>query len=210
MVRVLGIIGLGFGLGCMPAFAQESGFFVRGGPAAVIFSPSAQISVGGVEVPGASVDIAADTTLTFDIGYRFNETFTATFTGGLPPHARIEGTGPLAGAVLGTTRYAPAVVAVQAHVPTGSAMSPYVGAGVNYTIFYDVADGVVEGLDVRNAFAPVLQAGLNYEMGGFSFYADVKKIWLETEASGTVGGAPARAEVTADPLIAGLGMVYRF
>jgi outer membrane protein len=56
----------------------------------------------------------------------------------------------------------------------------------------------------------VLQAGINYEMGGLSFYADVKKIWLDTEASGTVGGAPARAEVTADPLIAGLGMVYRF
>lgn len=198
---------------CLPhaAAAQDSRWFFRAGPAAVVFSPSAKVKVGGQTVPGASVGIDNDATLTFDVGYRVTDAISVTFTGGIPPLAVVNGGGPLDGMALGKVRYAPAVLGAQYQFKTGTPFKPYVGAGLNYTLFFDAKDGAVEGLKVDNAFGPVLQVGFNYEINeGVSLYGDVKQIWLDTTAKGTVGGAPAEADLTADPMIIGLGVSYRF
>lgn len=192
--------------------ASKEGWFVRAGPLGVLFDSEADISVGGGIIPGASADTKDNFTLGFDVGYRFNDNLGLTFTGGIPPRTTLTGTGPLAGATLGKASYAPAVIAAQYHFTNfGPRFQPYVGAGVNYTLFFGTSDGAVADLKVKNAFAPVLQAGFEYDIDSkWGVYMDVKKIFLSTTATGTVGGNPARAEVTANPTLLSTGFVYTF
>ncbi|WP_347881459.1 OmpW/AlkL family protein [Ancylobacter polymorphus] len=192
--------------------ASKEGWFVRTGPLGVLFDSKADISVGGGVIPGASADTKDNLTLGFDVGYRFDNNVSLMLTGGIPPKTTLTGTGPLGGVTLGKTYYAPAVLAAQYHFTNfGPRFQPYVGAGVNYTLFFGTSDGAVADLKVNNAFAPVLQAGFEYDIDSkWGVYMDVKKIFLSTTATGTVGGNPARAEVTANPTLLSAGIVYRF
>lgn len=201
----------------MPALAQDaghSGWYFRGGPVGVYFSPGAELSIAGAPIPGADVSVDDNYSLSFDIGYRFSDRVSGSFTFGIPPTAEIRGAGSLAGAYLGDVTYAPAILALQYRFPTGNPkFEPYIGAGVNYTIILDEEGKDVAGFKVENGWGVVLQAGfesmINDRMG---VYFDVKKIWLDTDVSGTlgVGGPPAAAKATLDPLLVGVGVVWRF
>jgi outer membrane protein len=201
------------------ALAQDQdeahqGWYLRGGPVGVFFSPGVDLSVAGATFPGADVSVDPNYSLSFDIGYRFNEQLSGSFTFGIPPTAEVRGAGALAGSYLGDVTYAPAVLALQYRIPTGNPrFEPYVGAGINYTIMLDSDDRDVAGFEVDNGWGPVLQVGfesmINDRLG---VYFDVKKIWIETDARGTLGagGPPAAAKVTLDPLLVGTGLVWRF
>lgn len=194
--------------------ATDAGWFFRTGPIGIFFSPGADLSVGGAKVPGSDVTVDNNYSISFDIGYRFNENVSATFTFGIPPTAEVKGSGSLAGSYLGDVKYAPAILALQYRIPTPNPnFEPYVGAGVNYTIMLESDDRDVAGFDVDSGWGFVLQAGfetmITERMGA---YFDVKKIWIETDARGFfgVGGPPADAKVTLDPLLVGAGIVWRF
>lgn len=205
---------LGSVLSC-PAIAQDAPstpWSVRVGLGHVAFGESADISLGGAPLAGAGASVSSNTTLLFSVDYRFSPTFSVEFAGGIPPTTTLSGTGPLAGATLGKVTYAPAVLTAKYHFSNlGPGIVPYVGAGVNYTLITDTEDSAISGLKVKNAFAPVIQAGFETNADRkLGFYADAKWIFLDTKATGTVGGAPASADITLDPLILGVGVVYRF
>jgi outer membrane protein len=194
--------------------ATDRGWFFRTGPIGIFFSPGVDLSAGGTKVPGTDVTVDNNYSISFDIGYRFNENVSATFTFGIPPTAEVKGSESLADSYLGDVKYAPAILALQYRIPTPNPnFEPYVGAGVNYTIMLESDDRDVAGFEVDNGWGFVLQAGfetmITERMGA---YFDVKKIWIETDASGYlgVGGPPAKAKVTLDPLLVGAGIVWRF
>ncbi|GEO86009.1 OmpW/AlkL family protein [Allorhizobium sp. NPDC080224] len=201
----------------IPALAQEAdhnGWYVRGGPVGIFFSPGVDLSVSGAPVPGADVSVDDNYSMSFDIGYRLNEQFSTTFTFGIPPTAEIRGSGALSGAYLGDLTYAPAILALQYRIPTGMPkFEPYIGAGINYTIVLDEKGRDVANFSADNAWGVVLQAGfetmINDRLG---LYVDVKKIWLETDVGGTLGagGPAADAKATLNPLLVGTGLIWRF
>ncbi len=101
----------------------------------------------------------------------------------------------------------PPTLTVQYHPLPDSQISPYVGAGVNYTIFYGEGGGLA-GFDVRNSFGLALQAGVDYQLSGpWSLNLDVKKLFLRPEA---VTGSLRVKDVKIDPWIIGVGVGYRF
>lgn len=215
VVRLAGIcLTVGFGTGALAQDASHEGWYFRGGPVGIFFSPGAELSVGGAAFPGADVAVADNYSLSFDIGYRFNENISGSFTFGIPPTAEIRGDGSLTGAYLGDVTYAPAILALQYRLPTGNPkFEPYVGAGVNYTIILDSDDRDVAGFDVDNAWGAVLQVGFESMIDDrLGLYFDVKKIWLETDVRGTlgVGGPSATGKATLDPLLVGTGLIWRF
>jgi len=103
----------------------------------------------------------------------------------------------------------PPTLTLQYHVDMG-AFKPYVGAGVNYTFFYneDAASGF-SNLELDNSFGWALQAGFDYHLrDNWFFNVDVKKLWLSTDASTS---SPAiDEEVDIDPWIVGVGFGYKF
>lgn len=194
------------------AQAQEGPWSLRLGLAHIGFDESADIALGGATVPGASFTTEDDTSLTVSLGYRFNQRFSVEGTVGIPPTAALTGTGPLAGVPLGKATYGPATLTGLYHMPFGIGFDAYVGGGLNYTIVFDTEDGAVNNFKVDNAWAPVLQAGIAGDIPdtGAEWFLDLKYIPLETTATGTVGGAPAKADITLNPTILTAGIGIKF
>lgn len=212
MMRLICLAALAAGMATC-AQAQETGpWSLRLGLSHIGMDESADISLGGAPLPGASFTTGNDVTPTIGIGYRFSERISAELTVGIPPTASLTGTGPLAGIVLGDVTYGPATLTALYHFPKSrNGLDAYIGGGVNYTLIFDTKDRAISDFKVDNAFAPVLQAGIEGPLGSKTgWFLDVKYIPLETKARGTVGGAPAKADITLNPLIATAGIVLRF
>lgn len=110
------------------------------------------------------------------------------------------------GANVGTLKLLPVNLLLQYHFLPDAGFRPYVGAGGNYTRFYDV--NMLGGLaDVdRDRFGPVAQAGFDIPLGKTVLLNfDAKKIWLDTDVKGSANG-----NVKVDPWVYGVGVGFRF
>ena len=85
---------------------------------------------------------------------------------------------------LGKVWLLPPTLLLQYHIPTKTLLRPYVGAGVNYTVFYNANQGpVVKDVKYDNKFAFATQAGVDIDISKKWFInVDVKKIFLNTNA----------------------------
>jgi outer membrane protein len=113
---------------------------------------------------------------------------------------------------MGSIWLLPPTLTVQYHFTQFGKFKPYVGAGVNYTIFYDEkAKGAFTNLSVDNQFGFALQAGFDYMLDQhWGINIDVKKIWLEPDAKANLGAALVTGKVKIDPWLVGVGVSYRF
>ncbi|MCO5966682.1 OmpW family protein [Sinorhizobium meliloti] len=147
----------------------------------------------------------------FDISYFFNDNIAAELILGTT-YARVQGGGSIADlGELGKTWLLPPTLTLQYHFTDFGAFRPYVGAGVNYTIFYNQSGKSAERLDVKNAFGTVLQVGFDYMIDDhWGFNVDAKKIFLRPDFDANVGGRNVTGKAKLDPLLFGAGITYRF
>lgn len=123
----------------------------------------------------------------------------------------VDGKGVLKGVDLGDTWIFPPVVTLQYHFTGMGRFKPYVGAGVQWIHFFSEGRSPDLGakLDLDDAFGFVLQAGLDIEIGGgWYLNADVKKSFIDTDASWK--GTGVKADVDLDPWIISANVGYRF
>jgi outer membrane protein len=111
---------------------------------------------------------------------------------------------------LGGVNVLPPTLLLQYHFNHAGRIRPYVGAGLNYTLFYN--NGLNAGgqsIGVNNhSWGPALQAGVDVQVTKSLFVnADIKKIWMHTDA--TLGGQ-ALGRLSIDPVVVGLGVGMRF
>jgi outer membrane protein len=112
---------------------------------------------------------------------------------------------------LGEATLLPPTLTLQYHADLGGSVSPYVGAGLNYTHFFDAdpAGRVVTALSFDDSFGPALQAGVNVGLQNNWFAnLDVKKVWINTDVR--INGGAVTADVDLDPWIIGIGIGYKF
>jgi outer membrane protein len=110
---------------------------------------------------------------------------------------------------LGSVSLLPPTLTLQYHfAPDSDGLRPYIGVGVNYTIFYNVDEPAGLSIDYDNSFGYALQAGVDFPFrNGWTINVDVKKIFLSTDA--TITGV-ATANVDINPWVVGLGVGYRY
>jgi outer membrane protein len=111
---------------------------------------------------------------------------------------------------LGGVNVLPPTLLLQYHFNHAGRIRPYLGAGLNYTLFYN--NGLSAGgqpISIRNhSFGPALQAGIDVQVTKTLFVnADIKKIWMHTDAS--LGGQ-SLGRLSIDPVIVGLGVGMKF
>ncbi len=110
---------------------------------------------------------------------------------------------------LGSVRLLPPTLTAQYHFMADQRFSPYVGAGINYTFFYDSKPGQFNAVKYDDGFGYAFQAGFDYAISGpWSLNVDVKKIYLSTDVSVNNGAVNAKADL--DPWLFGVGVGYRF
>lgn len=111
---------------------------------------------------------------------------------------------------LGDVMILPPTLTLQYHFTPDNTLSPYVGAGINYTLPYAESSGRdTAKLQVDGSFGYVLQVGADYwlnEHWGLNF--DVKKVWVDVDASINSGAITGNVEL--NPWIVGTGVSYRF
>ncbi len=117
---------------------------------------------------------------------------------------------------LGSVYLLPPTLTLQYHFLTEEVFRPYVGAGVNYTIFYNEKQGnVVKDIKYDNSFGYAFQVGFDLMIDDTFFVnADVKKLFLKTDvtvdASNLAPGLSIPADVDINPWLIGLGVGMKF
>jgi outer membrane protein len=142
-----------------------------------------------------------------DVDYAFTDTLAAELVLTVPQtqDVALKGVGHL-----GTFKHLPPTLLLQYRALPGSAVRPYVGVGVNYTLIWgdklSVA-GVPLGLD-SNSIGLAAQAGVDWKIDErWSFNVDVKRAAIR---SGVYAGSAKLTEARLDPWLYAVGLRYQF
>jgi outer membrane protein len=146
-----------------------------------------------------------------DFSYFFTDHIAAELTLAVSEHD-VQAVNTAVGKVdLGDVKLLPPTLTLQYHLMPDAKIRPYVGAGVNYTVFFDDDPGAANSIDYDNAFGLALQAGVDIELDEhWAINFDVKKIWLDTDVSVRALGTTVKTNVDIDPWLFGVGLGYRF
>lgn len=164
-------------------------------------------------IPGSDLSYSRSVTPELDISYYFTDNIAVELILATT-YANINGRGTIAGlGKIGRTWILPPTLTLQYHFTNFGAFKPYVGVGVNYTMFYDQKAVGVSHLDVKDTFGAALQVGFDYminEHWGVNF--DVKKLFLEPKFNATLadGVTRVRGKAKLNPWLIGAGVTYRF
>jgi len=186
---------------------QAGDILVRGRFLAVM--PNVSSSVSGI---GGTVDASSSFEPEADATYFFTPNVAVEAIAAVTRHHLVDGGSSLGNVSLGHVSLLPPTITGQYHFLPKESLNPYVGAGVNYTFFFDptVPDGgAVKKITYENNWGGALQAGFDYHIAGNWFAnVDVKHLFLSTKAK--INGGAITGNVSLDPTIAGVGIGYKF
>ena len=159
-----------------------------------------------------------------DISYFFTPNIAAELILGVTRHS-ITGTGSLSALPIGKTTLLPPTLTLQYHFTDLGPFKPYIGAGVNYTVFFNTSAANVlaaivgppaivattTNLRVSNQFGAAVQFGFDYMLDRHrGLKVDVKKLWLRPDYTATVSGLPVSGTAHLDPWLVGAGITNKF
>lgn len=160
------------------------------------------------KLSGSDVKISSSVVPELDFSYYFTKNLAAELILGTTHHTVKLASGD-GSPTLGKVWLLPPTLNLQYHLPLKNFI-PYVGAGVNYTIFYGVKDEAAS-LDYKNNVGFSMQAGFDYNISSKWFInVDAKKVLLKSDV--TVKGATPTvlSGVKVNPYIVGIGIGTRF
>ncbi len=140
-----------------------------------------------------------------DFTYFFTSNVSAELIAAVTPHDVKTNTGVDAG----NAWLLPPTLTLQYHFTQCPLAKPYIGAGVNYTHFFNEDAGALNAVKYKDSVGGALQAGVDIPIQG-NWYAniDVKKIFINTTAKFSPSGV--RADVNINPWLIGVGIGYKF
>lgn len=191
-------------LGCLSdqAMAQQNPWLVRA--RAVHINPADKSDpVGGIGAAD-TIHVSEKTIPEVDISYFFTPNWAAELVLTYPQKHDVT----LSGSNIGSFKHLPPTLTVQYHFTPAAPVSPYVGAGVNYTRIssVDLLSGAGQ-LD-NSSVGLALQAGVDFKLDkNWSLNLDVKKVQIRSDVS--VFGTQV-STLKIDPWLVGVGVGYRF
>lgn len=208
------------------ALAHDAGdFYVRVGATNVNpDDPNGDIDLSAVDPALAKQDIDVDDawSLTFTGSYQWTENWAVELLAAYPFEHDIEVDGL---GKVGSTKHLPPTLSLQYHFLPKGKFQPYVGAGLNYTIFFDDgAEGVLSDLggDLEiedDSFGLAGQVGFDYMFNDQWFInLDLRYINIETKAKVTLpaipdigfAGGTIKEDVDINPWVYGVSIGYKF
>jgi outer membrane protein len=196
----------------MPALAQDAGDgYVRASMARTKLVDKGEVRADGVLDPAA--------------GYETRATWHSIVTAGYFPidHFAIEGSlstpattdnlpaGSLKGLPnLGDDEFVIATIGASFH-PLKGQVRPYVGGGLALQITTQERDGLGVNLNIPSTSGPYVNAGVAVDISPtLEIFADARKSWYRTNATGLLMGSQIDADARLDPFTVQLGMGVKF
>ena len=166
--------------------------------------------------------------ITIDYDYTSNLVFELVAATPFTHEISVKSTSALNGLAVGETKHLPPTLLAQYHFGSeASQFRPFVGAGLNYTIFFDESVDTFDNtltsleligaddklsLDLDPSFGLALQAGANYQLNE-KWGIHAMAMWADIAAEGEVklnGDKLQDVKVDVDPLVFMIGARYSF
>lgn len=202
----------------MPAEAKQGDVLVR--LRAIMVAPNEKSGSVLPGFPGEEVKVDNSVMPEIDITYMATDHIGFELIAATTKHTASGRTGTTGGiGKLASTWVLPPTLTAQYHPVVEGSVRPYVGAGVNYTLFYsENASSALEGavgptsVHMSDSFGWALQAGVDVDLNDRMFVNfDVKYIDMDTTARLTTTAAGVQqVQVHLDPIVAGVGIGMRF
>ena len=149
---------------------------------------------------GLGLGVNSKNTAELDVSYFFSRNTAVEL--GLTPQERY--TLSSSGTELGTFRQMPATLMWQYHFTDLPGYKPYLGLGINHTLFSSVNLGTLS-LD-RHSWGAALQVGVDIPLDrNWALNFAIKKLYTKADVSGSATGT-----LKLDPVAASVGVGYRF
>ena len=215
MTKLMLLAGVSAAMLATPAFAKEGDVLVRA--RAIVVAPNERSGeVSGI--PGSKVGVGDSVMPEVDFTYMATNHIGAELIVATTKHS-VSGRGTVSGlGDVANTWVLPPTLTLQSHFAPDGKVRPYLGAGINYSIFYsakatpslDAALGATK-VKLGDSVGYALQAGVDIPVGKKVFVNfDIKYIDMKTTARLTSGATLRTARVKIDPIVAGMGIGFRF
>jgi len=161
----------------------------------------------GSVVQGSNVKAKDQIIPELDVSYFFTKNIAAELVLTYPQSIQIDA----GGNKLGTIKALPPSLLLQYHFTNFGAFKPYVGAGVNYTIFSsrNNLSGGAYSVD-SSSFGAVGQVGMDYMFDkNWGLNVDLKYATMSTNVTDTATGANV-GKLTLNPWMPAVGVTYKF
>lgn len=200
-----------------PASAKAGDTFIR--VRAIMVAPNEKSGPILPAFPTEKVKISNSAMPEVDVTHMVSDTIGFELIAATTKH-RASGTTGTTGTIgrLASTWVLPPTLTAQYHFNPEGKVRPYVGAGVNYTIFYsekpsnalETAVGPTR-VKMKSSAGWAAQAGIDIDIGRKTFLNfDIKYIDIDTTARLTTTAAGTqRVRVHLDPLVVGVGIGFR-
>ncbi|MDW6093588.1 outer membrane protein OmpW [Vibrio rhizosphaerae] len=207
------------GLAIMTAFVsagalahQEGDFIVRAGIASVIPNDSSDKILGSQE----ELEVNSNTQLGLTLGYMITDNISFEVLAATPFSHDIST--PLVNGDIGETKHLPPTFMLEYYFgQSDSKIRPYVGAGINYTTFFDEkisgagATAGLSDLSLDDSWGLAVNAGVDYMINDNWFVnASVWYADIDSTATYKYKGAAQSTEVHIDPVIVMISGGYKF
>ncbi len=214
------VTALALGLAAAPALAHQQGdILVRAGAAVVAPNDkSSQFRLDGAKI-GGKATVSNNTQLGLTFGYMLTDNLAIELLAATPFKHRIgvKGLGGLDGKLADVKHLPPTVTLQYYPMDPTSRWQPYVGAGINYTFFFDKSltgtrkDQGFSRLKLSDSVGLALQLGSDWKINDrLMFNAAVWYMDIDTKATARLGGSKVRVNVDIDPWVFMVGLGYRF
>jgi len=238
--KLFTLTALAAAISATPALAYEQGDWIaRVGAIAVdpsedsgeIYSANGSYLGSGL---GLYAGLDSDTQLGFSFTYMLSSSWGIELLAATPFEHDISLESKTTGGTIvekaGETKHLPPTISLQWYpMDASSRFQPYLGAGINYTIFFEEemsedfncatsAACAKTSLDLDDSIGLALQVGMDWQVSeNVSLNAAVWWIDIDTEATITSPGADAptwdtktKFDVDVDPLVYMIGLAYKF
>lgn len=200
---------------------KEGDFIVRAGAALVApQDDSSNIRINGTTVAGTRATVDNDTQLGLTLGYMLSDHVGIELLVATPFQHRVSIAGVAAGVdgKLADIKHLPPTLMLQYYpMEAGSRWQPYVGAGLNYTTFFDESltgaqrTNGFSNLKLDDSWGLALQIGTDYMINDrLMVNAALWYMDIETTATANLGAARVAVDVEVDPWVLMVGVGYRF
>lgn len=188
--------------------ARKGDWIVTGRLTDVSSGADDSITTAAGAASGLNVDVGNSVMPTLGFTYFLTDNLSVEAILGATRH-EIRAQGGTTDVAVHETWVLPPVVTLQYRPLPEARVSPYVGAGINYMLFFGGDDRNGFDVELDDGFGYALQAGADVAVSGpWTVNLDVKKVWFNTDAS--VNGGALKSDVDLDPWVVSLGVGRKF
>ena len=202
----------------MSASAYENGDLLLKFGAASVNPKSTSDDIA--QIPGQAVSADSNVQVGLSGTYMLSNKLGIEVLAASPFNHAIEAKGGgLAGASIGTIKHLPPTISAQYYfMGSSQKFKPYVGAGVNYTIFFSEETGVdIEGLGYNklkldNSLGLAAQVGFDYQINE-KWLLNASAMYADIDTKATLSGDGVdnlEVDYDLDPMVYRINAVYKF